>query len=110
MSARTEEPAGKSPMVVEDDAGWRVHSPNLLGEILKNPGSGILSIPLNIFGKLLAEVGERAAELNDPKLNALMARLTIYSVADPTSPDYDADVLREVLAAGNAAAPRPKPR
>lgn len=76
---------------------WRVHTPNLLNEVLINPGTGILSIPFNIFGKLLAAVGTRAAELNDPELNALMIRLAIYSVADPNSPDYDEAVVRKYL-------------
>lgn len=54
-------------------------------------------IPLNIFGKLLALVGERAIELNDPKLNALMCRLTIYTIADPESQDYDPETVRKIL-------------
>lgn len=77
-------------------AQWTVHTPNLLQEIMNNPGTGILSKPLTIFSRILAEVGERAAELNDPKLNALMCRLTIYSVADPNSPDYDLEKVKEV--------------
>jgi len=57
---------------------WKVNTAQLLQEILNNPGTSILSIPLNIFGKLLAAVGERAAQLNDDELNGLMARLAIY--------------------------------
>lgn len=78
---------------------WRVNTTGLLNEILNaNPTTYILEKPLNIFGKLLAAVGERAAELNDPKLNALMCRLAIYSVSDPNSPDYDAATVDKVLA------------
>jgi hypothetical protein len=104
-------PAAKTPaglLANEDcpDGQWRVHTPHLLEEILKNPGAGILRIPIKIFGELLFKVGERAAALNDPELNALMARLTIYSMADIESPDYDADALREVLAAGRRPVPR----
>lgn len=81
-----------------DKMQWRVHTVNLLNEIAEsNEGMGILTQPIRIFGRLLAAVGERAAELNDEKLNALMIRLTIYSVADPTSPDYNADVVHEYL-------------
>jgi hypothetical protein len=80
---------------------WRVHTPNLLKEVLANSSAGILEKPLNILGKLLAMVGERAAELNDPELNALMLRLTIYSAADPDSPDYDQDVVDEYLKQAN---------
>jgi hypothetical protein len=49
---------------------------------------------------LLNRVGERASQLNDPKLNALMARLTIYEVADPKSPSFDQTVLDDLLAKG----------
>jgi len=72
---------------------WRVHTANLLQEILNNPGTGILHIPLNIFARLLMQVGERAAELNDEKLNKLMMQLTIYSAADPLSEDFDQDAV-----------------
>jgi len=72
---------------------WRVHTANLLQEILNNLGTGTLHIPLNIFARLLMQVGERAAELNDEKLNKLMMQLTIYSAADPLSEDYDQDAV-----------------
>lgn len=75
---------------------WKVHTANLLQEILSNAGTSILAQPLKILGRLLAEVGERASQLNDPELNHLMCRLTIYSVADPKSPDYDPLRLKEI--------------
>lgn len=80
---------------------WRVNTPGLLREILDaNPTASILEKPLNIFGKLLAAVGERAAELSDPKLNALMCRLAIYSISDPNSPDYNEEVVMRIIAEG----------
>lgn len=81
---------------------WKVHTYKLLEEIANGSGQGIYQIPLNIFGKLLAAVGERAIELNDPKLNALMCRLTIYSAADPESSDYDPKLVRATIKAANA--------
>lgn len=85
-------------MKKEFNLAWRIHTPNLLNEVLSsNPGMAIMDKPFNILGKLLAQVGERAAELNDPQLNALMCQLTIYSIADPTGPDYDAEVVREII-------------
>lgn len=85
-----------------NQASWKVHTPNLLNEVLNsNPGMGIFNVPFNILGKLLAGVGERAAELNDPELNALMVRLTIYTVADPESEDYDPEKCREILSKAN---------
>lgn len=62
---------------------WSCHTPNLLKEVLTNESAGVLRMPLTIFGQLLAEVATRASELNDPALNLLMLRLTLYDVADP---------------------------
>lgn len=62
---------------------WRVHTSNLLQEILTNHGTGVLTTPLQIFGSLLAEVAKRASELDDPALNILMLRLTLYDQGDP---------------------------
>lgn len=76
---------------------WKVHTPNLLGEILNNDGTAILHKPLIIFGHILSEVGERAIELNDPELNKLMIRLAIYSMGDPSSKDYDEEAVRKIL-------------
>lgn len=83
---------------MEKSVDRKVHTPNLLLEILNNSGTSILTQPLRILAAILAEVGERAAKLNDPQLNALMCRLTIYSIADPTSPDYDLDTVRKIIA------------
>ena len=76
---------------------WRVHTPNLLQEIGNNPQCVILVKPLQILGILLSDVGERAAELNDDKLNKLMIQLGIYSIADPGSPDYDPKVVDKYM-------------
>jgi hypothetical protein len=54
--------------------------------------------PIQIFSSILYEVGARAAELNDPKLNKLMARLAIYSQTDPYSDDYSEEITRKLLA------------
>lgn len=78
---------------------WRVHTPNLLREIMSNPGTSVLRSPLRVFAELLAAVGERAAELDDPKLNALMMQLTIYEVADPDSPKYDPKLVTSIIEA-----------
>lgn len=87
----------KKPEVVL--GAWRVHTSNLLKEVLSNNTTGVLSIPMQIFGNLLFAVGERAAKLNDPELNALMVRLTIYSFADPESEDYNPELINAMLKA-----------
>lgn len=68
---------------------WKVHTASLLSEVLNNKGAAILAQPINIFGCLLAQVAERAAELNDPKLNILMLRLTLYEQGDPEKFTYE---------------------
>jgi hypothetical protein len=62
---------------------FTVHTPNLLNEILTNHGTGILEKPLQIFGGILHEVAQRAIALDDPEMNILMMRLTLYRQADP---------------------------
>ena len=79
---------------------WRVNTPQLLKEIIGNNETAVLSKPLAIFGRILAEVGERAAEINDPKLNALMCRLAIYEVSDPYNSNYDAELTNATIEAG----------
>lgn len=91
----------KTKKMEKSNLQWRVHTANLLKEILNNPGTGILSKPLNIFGRLLAEVGEEAARINDPKLNALMLRLSIYSMSCPESPDYDPKETDRIIKEAN---------
>jgi hypothetical protein len=80
-----------------DNLEWRVCTPALLQEILNNPGCQILLRPLQIFGHILAEVGERASEINDPKLNALMCRLAIYDISDPYNKAYDKELTNEII-------------
>jgi hypothetical protein len=76
---------------------WRVNTPGLLEEILSNDSAAILKIPLQIFGRLLSDVAERAAAINDPELNKLMMRLALYEVADPNSDKYDSQLVIEYL-------------
>lgn len=81
------------------DLQWRVHTPNLIKEIGNNNSalSATMRTPLMILGSLLHDVGSEAARINDPALNALMCRLTIYSCADPESPDYDPERTKRII-------------
>lgn len=85
-------------------AQWRVHTPRLLQEIGINPNLGILKVPLNLLARQLADVAKRAIELNDPELNVLMMRLTLYDQADPYSDNYDAALCSEMLGSAEIAA------
>ena len=97
-------PAIAKPMLAEGTGlrtvQWRVNTPQLLKEIISNNETSVLSKPVAIFGRILAEVGERAAEINDPKLNALMCRLAIYEVSDPYNPNYNAELTNKTIEAG----------
>lgn len=77
---------------------WRVNTPAFLKEIGENnPTMAIMAKPLTIFGAILGEVATRASELNDPKLNALMARLALYEITDPYSKEYDREVTNNLI-------------
>lgn len=83
---------------------YRVDAANLLSGLYafasKDDAEGdfnMFTIPMSIFCETLAKVGQRAGELNDPQMNALMCRLTIYSVSDPTSEDYNAELTQQII-------------
>ena len=70
----------------EDTVHFKCDTPALLQEIMTgvidNPKSGahILKIPLQILGNYLGQVAQRAAEIDDPKLNILMLEMKLYEV------------------------------
>jgi len=67
---------------IERACKWSCHTPNLLNEALTNKGMYALEKPFQIFARILGEVAERAIKLDDPELNILMLRLTLYDIAD----------------------------
>lgn len=79
---------------------WKVNTPQLLKEIMSNNGMSILYVPINIYKELLSELVERAIELNDPKLNALMCQMALYEVSDPYSKEYDSKLTNMVIELG----------
>lgn len=79
------------------ELNWSFHTVNFLREIGINPTLSVIRQPINIFGQILHEVATRASELNDPKLNALMVRLTLYEIADPESPEYNKALCDQIL-------------
>lgn len=76
---------------------WKVHVVDLFKEIAANPDCSQIVMPLNILKNILAEVSQRATEINDPKLNKLMIRLSLYSISDPHDPDYNPELVRRIL-------------
>lgn len=57
-----------------------VNTPQFLKEACENSRGGMYGACWNIFKNLLAQVAERATELNDPVLNTLMIRLNLYEI------------------------------
>lgn len=78
-------------------AMWKVNTPSLLKEILVNPSCHILARPLQIFGGILSELAERAIELKDDKLNAIICRLALFEQSDPYDPAYDRKMVNELI-------------
>lgn len=76
---------------------WKCHTPALLKEILNNSQCAILQKPLQLMALMLAQVAERASQINDAQLNACMAKLTLYEVCDPYSKEYNKDTWEKLL-------------
>ena len=55
-----------------------VHLPNLLKEVMNNPGSSILRIPINTTIGLLRELAGLAIKIDNPELHIIMLRLGLY--------------------------------
>ena len=88
---------------IQKDSGlqWKVNTPGLLKEIVQYSKEGAaLRIPIQVFGDILFEVGQRAAELNDDQMNALMCRLAIYEIADPYNPNQDKELTAKIIEKG----------
>lgn len=80
---------------------WQSHVRGLFDEIIENAGPGTagpVTVGLKLTYGILQEVAQRALELDDPQLNALMCRLAMFSFADPYSKDYNHDVVAKVKA------------
>lgn len=85
-------------MSVVEKLEWKVHTVELFKEISSSFSHSVLvRIPLQILQNLLAQVAQRATELNDPQLNKLMIRLTLYSIANPNEPGYNPAFVEEYL-------------
>lgn len=76
---------------------WKCHTKNLFDEIIECSGVPVLRVPLNICYTLIQKVADRCAEINDPKLNALMVQLTMYTIADPEHEDFDPEQVKAIM-------------
>lgn len=63
-----------------NNLSFDVNTPQSLKEACENVTGGMYAVCWNVFKNLLAQVAERATELNDPVLNTLMIRLNLYEI------------------------------
>ena len=77
--------------------GWKVNTHGIFKEILDQDGMWMLSKPINIILDLLRQTAQRATELNDPQLNKLMIRLSLYDISNPKDPKFNPDLVRQIL-------------
>lgn len=76
---------------------WRCHTPNLLREIAGSNHLGAMTTAISIMQTLLVQLAAIAIEIDDPKFNSMMIRLTLYDQADPSSKDYNFEQVQEWL-------------
>lgn len=83
---------------------WKVVTSEILRMAVEETGEGWgLTTPIQIMMNLLAQVAQRAIELDDEELNKLMLRLSLYEVANPKSHKFDADLVEKYLKYGKKA-------
>lgn len=87
------------PFLYGTSLEWKICTPAFLQEVFGSyPGKGgVLFQPANIFRELIAEVAQRATEINDPILNALMCRMALYSVSDPYDKEFNHDITQKTI-------------
>ena len=81
-----------------ENLSWKIHTPNLIKEIMNNKECTVLNKPLIILANILKEVATRASQLNDVELNKLMMRLALYEISDPESKEYNSEFCNKYLA------------
>lgn len=80
---------------MSDKLTFDVNTPQFLKEACENTNEGVYAVCWNVFRNLLAQVAERATELNDPILNTLMIRLNLYEI--PNNERYEMIKKMKVL-------------
>ncbi len=92
-----------NPEIIEgSELEFKINTPAFLKEVFDhNPTlGGVLKVPVNVLRNYLQQIAERASQLNDPKLNAIMCQMALYAIADPYDKDnYDAERTSEIIKA-----------
>ena len=65
---------------IGNNLSFDVNTLQFLKEACEYVNGGMYAVCWNVFKNLLAQVAERATELNDPVLNTLMIRLNLYEI------------------------------
>lgn len=73
-----------------------MHLGGFLQEIFNNETAGALKQGAIHLTLLMNQVANRCAQLNDPVLDRLMCDLSLYTVADGYSPEYNREVIDKV--------------
>ncbi len=76
---------------------FTVHTPALFEEILRNEGTSILRIPLQITSGILHDLATRCSQINDRELNRCCARLTLYEICDGCSKSFDSEKRAKLI-------------
>jgi len=80
---------------------WKVCTAKICKQAVEETRDGwLLKIPFEIMLNLLAQVAKRAIELDDEELNKLMLRLTLYEIANPSSPEFNQELVEAYLKHG----------
>jgi hypothetical protein len=74
--------------VIGRELHWKCHLPNLFKEIMCNPGTGMLKMPLTLTQNILAELAERCIQVNDPIINEIMCDLQLYETPRIATKEY----------------------
>lgn len=89
---------------VTDDLSWKVNTAGLLDEVIKGSGQYIYRVPIILLKRLLGQVAERASQLNDDEMNALMCKLSLYDISDGYDKEnYNPKLARQVIRLGGTA-------
>lgn len=68
---------------------FKVHLPNLLNEVMNNPGTGILMQPMIITKSILGEMAQDALKSGNMRWVAYCGRLGLYEACIPEAEGFE---------------------
>ena len=82
---------------VMQDKNWKCDLPALLNEIQTGSNGGVYDVCFNILRNLLSILSERAIEINDPVLNIIMLKLSLYEGSHGKECVETIEKLRQII-------------